>query len=105
VNKTQKLKPLAKKKGISLGQIPQIFQIALVIGITVGIAYIVLVAFSNSANTSNYTRAVTGIGYMLTFMDNIASNMPIVGFVIFGVIVLYLLNMYQQRQGKKGDGA
>jgi uncharacterized protein YggT (Ycf19 family) len=75
----------------------------LIIGITVSLTYIILVAFQATQN--NTSKAYTAIGYVLSFMDNIVTNLPIIGFIFFGVIAIGALSWYQTKQKGKGGGA
>lgn len=87
------------RKGVSLGQIPQILMIVMLIGIFLGATYITLVAFQNSqVNTS---KAYTGIGYVITMTDQLASNLPTVGIMIF-VGVLITVVFWMVSTGKLG---
>jgi cbb3-type cytochrome oxidase subunit 3 len=92
------------RKGISLGQIPQILMIMMLIGIFVGVTYITLVAFQNSqVNTS---KAYSGIGYVITMMDNLATNLPTIGIMIFvGILISVVFWMVASGKiGGKGKG-
>jgi len=94
----------SKRKGISLGQIPQILMIVMLIGIFVGATYITLVAFQNSQ--PNTSKAYTGIGYVITMVDSLASNLPTVGIMIFvGILITVVFWMVASGKiGGKGKG-
>jgi len=105
----QKLKQEEKHpsgmKGVTLGQIPQVIMIILIIGILTGAFYIALVSFQNTQN--NTSKAYTGIGYVITMMDNIASNYGTVGIMIFvGILITVVFWMVASGKfGKKSGGA
>jgi len=77
-------------KGISLGQLPQLFMVIMVVGIFVGATYITLTSFQNT--TGNATRAYQGIGYVLDFLDAIVSNLPTIGIIVFITILLGIIS-------------
>lgn len=88
-------------KGITIGQLPDLFRLMMIIGITVAVCYIVLVAFQATQN--NTSKAYTGIGYVISFMDNVVSNLPIIGFIFFGVIAITAISWYQGKKGRGGQ--
>jgi len=101
----QKLKYKLKsknRKGFTLGQLPQVFLVIMLIGVILGATYITLDAFQNS--TDNTSNAYTGIGYVITFLDNIASNLPTVGVIVF-VVVLIGVIMYIRFKPRAKGGA
>jgi len=91
------------KKGFTLGQLPQVFLVILFIGIIVGASYMVLTAFNASLCMTTQSKASEGIGYIIEFLDNIVSNLPTVGIIVFIVVLLGVL-MYI-RMGKRSSGA
>lgn len=90
----------AKLKGMSIGQIPQLLYVCMIIVAFVGAAYIMAESFQNT--TTNTSKAYAGIGYVITFMDNIVKNLPTVGIIIF-IVILVGAVMYI-RAGQKGSG-
>jgi hypothetical protein len=89
------------KKGISLGQLPQLFMVIMMIGVFVGASYITLASFQNT--TGNESRAYTGIGYVLDFLDSIVSNLPMVGVIVFVTILLGVItSIYVTKRSSGG---
>jgi len=87
-------------KGMSIGQIPQLLYVVMIIVAFVGAAYIMAESFQGTVN--NTSKAYTGIGYVIQFMDNIVKNLPTVGIIIF--IVLLVGAVMWIRSGQKGAG-
>jgi flagellar basal body-associated protein FliL len=85
-------------KGMSIGQIPQLLYVCMIIVAFVGAAYIMAESFQGTVNNSS--KAYTGIGYVISFMDNIVKNLPTVGIIIF--IVLLVGAVMWIRQSKAG---
>jgi len=73
-------------KGISLGQLPQLFMIIMIVGVMIGATYITLEKFQNT--TDNTSKAYKGIGYIVDFLDAIAENLPTVGIIVFIAVLL-----------------
>lgn len=90
----------SRKKGLTLGSLPQLFYTVMVIGAFVGATYIMLENFQNS--TDNTSSAYTGIGYILTFVDNIVTNLPTVGVIIFIVILVGVILWLRTSRGRGG---
>jgi len=91
------------RKGISIGQIPQLLYVVMIIGAFVGATYIMLEQFQNT--TINTSKAYAGIGYTITFVDNIVKNLPTVGIIIFIVLLVGAVMMIRAGQGKNKGGA
>ncbi len=89
-----------KIKGISLGQVPTILYVVMIIGGFVGATYIMLESFQNS--TDNTSKAYEGIGLVLDFVDNIVTNLPVVGTIIFVVLLVGAIMWLRQRSGRGG---
>jgi len=89
-----------KLKGFTLGQLPTVFLTIMFIGVILGATYITLSSFQNTQ--SNTSKAYTGIGYVMTFLDNIAANLPTVGIIVFIVILIGVLMYLRIRTGKGG---
>lgn len=85
---------------MSIGQIPQLLYVVMIIVAFTGAAYIMAESFQGTTN--NTSKAYTGIGYVISFMDNIVKNLPTVGIIIF--IVLLVGAVMWIRQGQKGTG-
>lgn len=74
------------RKGLSLAQVPSLIMTIVMIAIFLGAGYITIEAFQSSVD--NTSQAYTGIGYVLTMMDNIASNLGILGTIFFVVLLI-----------------
>jgi hypothetical protein len=88
---------------MSIGQIPQLLYVVMIIVAFVGAAYIMAESFQGTVN--NTSKAYTGIGYVITFMDNIVKNLPTVGIIIFIVLLVGAVMWIRAGQGKKSGGA
>ena len=94
-------------KGVSLGQVPQVIMIIVMIGVILGAGYITLVAFQNTT-TCTTSKLYVGIGYVISMLDAVASNLPTIGIMIFvGVLLSVVFWMFQTGKfgGGKGKGA
>jgi len=87
-------------KGMSIGQIPQLLYVIMIIVAFVGAAYIMAESFQNT--TTNTSKAYTGIGYVISFMDNIVKNLPTVGIIIFIVLLVGAVMWIRGARGKDG---
>lgn len=89
-------------KGMTIGQLPDLFRVLMIVGVVSALTYIVLEQFQSSQ--TNTSKAYTAIGYILTLMDNLLENLPLLGFVFFAVIIIVALSWYQNTQGKGKKG-
>ena len=85
---------------MSIGQIPQLLYVIMIIVAFVGAAYIMAESFQNT--TTNTSKAHTGIGYVITFMDNIVKNLPTVGIIIFIVLLVGAVMWIRGARGQSG---
>lgn len=85
---------------MSIGQLPQLFYVIMIIGAFVGASYIMLENFQGTVE--NTTAAYTGIGYIISFLDNIVENLPTVGIIIFIVLLVGAILWLRTKQGSGG---
>ena len=90
----------SKRKGLTLGSLPQLFYTIMLIGAFVGASYIMLEAFLGTVD--NTSDAYTGIGYVISFQTAIVENLETVGVIIFIVLLVTAILMLKSKKNVGG---